>query len=731
MSNLDKEKLFALHGITQYFIDAWGQHADIREENLSALLAAMGYAVDDEAQLHQQVETLIAARWNNMLEPVYSSRVSEPVHFCLRIVKSDAQNWLDWHIDTEQGGQLHGAIDVSTFSCEQTERIDGQLMGVYAITLPIELPCGYHQLSIQAVDQEEVLAHCCYIVAPLQAYKPPNIANGLRVWGVTVQLYALRSQRNWGVGDFTDLAELVRQIAHGGGGFVGLNPLHALYPAWPEHASPYSPSSRRWLNIIYIDVEAINEFKQSLAAEQVADDAFQQRLDMLRRDDWVDYSAVMGLKLSMLQLVFRQFKQLPLTHSRCQQFLTFTQQEGELLHAQATFDALQISLKQSHGVDPHWNSWPIELQSYHSEGTQTWARQHDDEVEFFAWLQWIAAEQLAEVGQQALAAKMALGLYCDVAVGVSSGSQEAWRNRQIYNLNSHIGAPPDVLGPLGQDWGLPPPDPLQLKMQYYRPLKEVFQRNMASCGALRIDHVMGLLRLWWVPIGHSAQDGAYVQYPLDDLLAVLVLESHRQQCLVVGEDLGTVPLQIYEQLQRNGIHSYRVFFFSQAPDGGFISPHHYPEQAMAALTTHDMATLKGFWHCDDLILGEQLGLYPDATRLQQLFDNRLFCKQQILNSLHGHHAIPDWIGHDAAWVPMDRTLNYAMQLHMANGCSALLSLQLEDWLEMSQPVNVPGTSDEYPNWRRKLSMTLEDMFEQPHIQELMRQLSEARIGATP
>ena len=253
---------------------------------------------------------------------------------------------------------------------------------------------------------------------------------------------------------------------------------------------------------------------------------------------------------------------------------------------------------------------------------------------------------------------------------------------------------------------------------------------MHACGALRIDHVMALLRLWWVPAGESAQEGTYVYYPVDDLLAILALESHLNQCSIIGEDLGTVPDDIIGKLKENGIHSYKVFFFEQAEDGGFFSPEHYVEQAMATLTTHDMPTLIGYWHCKDLELGQELGLYSGDELIQSLYADRIKAKQAILDSLHGHQSVSDNVGRDANHVGMSQELNYGMQIHMAKGSSALLSLQLEDWLQMEKPVNVPGTSDEYPNWRRKLSVDLEDIFSINEVNHLTDALTKARQTAT-
>lgn len=321
---------------------------------------------------------------------------------------------------------------------------------------------------------------------------------------------------------------------------------------------------------------------------------------------------------------------------------------------------------------------------------------------------------------------MQVGLYRDLAVGVADSGSETWADTGELCQDVSIGAPPDILGPLGQNWGLPPLNPQELQARKFKPFIELLRANMTHCGALRIDHVLGLLRLWWVPKGENASEGAYIYYPVKEMLALLALESHRHQCSVIGEDLGTVPDEIVELLSEAGIHSYKVFFFEVAEDGGYFSPQHYAEQSMSALCTHDMPTLRGFWHCDDLKMGEELGLYPDEEQLNKLFDDRLRSKQEILNSVAWHGYLPEGVGRDASKVPMDKHLSEALQMHLAAGSSALLSIQLEDWLEMDKPVNIPGTVDEYPNWRRKLSSNLDDIFAKDNIHQLAERLTELR-----
>ncbi|MFQ2292577.1 4-alpha-glucanotransferase [Aeromonas enteropelogenes] len=723
------EQLAAAKGIASEYVDAWGQPAQVSEESKAAMLGAMGYRVDDEAALTEQLEQEHRQHWLRALDPVMVVRTGEPVTLEVRLPIEFVNDALTWQLQQEQGAVLSG----------QFIPIEGELVGVaefeemecqaYRVTLAMTPELGYHQLVLLEEGNDEPLATMRLIVAPKACYKQPPIANGRKVWGPSVQLYCLRSRHNWGIGDFSDLGQLVEKAAAWGAHFVGLNPIHALYPANPESASPYSPSSRRWLNVAYIDVETVPEFQgnERLKAE-VASPAFQQRLTELRAKENVDYTGVIETKIAMLRQVFDQAK---LSAERQAAFDSFVAAGGDSLQQQATFDALQAYFYAKGENAWGWPVWPEAFRDYHNPAVAAWASEHQQDVAFYLYLQFLADEQLALADARAKAAGMVMGIYRDLAVGVSEGSTEIWANQDLYCPKASVGAPPDILGPLGQNWGLPPMNPNQLFEAAYQPMVDLFRANMRSCGALRIDHVMALLRLWWVPPGESAAKGAYIYYPVNDLLGILALESHRNQCLLIGEDLGTVPEGIDVTLKENGVHSYKVFFFERSKeDGGFISPAHYAEQAMSALTTHDMPTLKGFWHCDDLALGRELGLYPDEDVLKTLYADRHQAKQRILDSLHAHKVISDNISRDVNWVGMNTELNHGLQIHMSRGSCALFSTQLEDWLEMDKPVNVPGTSYEYPNWRRKLSADLEDIFANEALKALAGQMSRARDEAS-
>lgn len=717
------KKVADMAGIADSYISAWGDEAYVEDDTILRLLASLGYDTSSDESLLTSAEK---KHKKGVLDPVLVIKSGEPVEVPLHLGVSARESEFSWRLETEQGKVLEGYLQSQII---RDERAEG---GDLVFQLPQDLEWGYHKLLISRKRRKTPYT-MTLIVTPQACFKQSALEQGEKIWGPSVQLYTLRTQYNWGIGDFGDLKQLVTEIASRGGDFIGLNPIHSLFPANPEGASPYSPSSRRWLNILYIDVSSVPEFSLSAEAQQLVGSAeFQKRLQQARDTHWVNYSEVSDLKMSVLPLLYTEFKarHLDKGSERARHFLDFVEAGGESLLHQAAFDALHAEL---HAQDSEMWGWPVFPEAYQKFDCPAVARfieENRDKVNLYMYLQWIADSQIKEAQALAEEKGMAVGLYRDLAVGVANSGSETWADEGNLIQDVSIGAPPDILGPLGQNWGLPPLNPQVLTETSYDAYIKLLRANMKHCGALRIDHVLGLLRLWWIPEGEGATKGAYMYYPVEDMLAILALESHRQQCSVIGEDLGTVPDEIVDILAKAGIHSYKVFFFETAEDGGFYSPAHYTEQSMSALCTHDMPTLRGFWHCDDLKTGKELGLYPDEEQLKELFDERLKCKQEILNSIAWHGLLPEGVGMDAKLVPMDHYLSEALQLHLAAGASSLLSVQLEDWLEMDQPVNIPGTVDEYPNWRRKLSVNLDQLFSREEVNHIANRLTELRKDAS-
>lgn len=558
----------------------------------------------------------------------------------------------------------------------------------------------------------------------------PEILGKQKCWGLSVQLYTLRSATNWGMGDFADLKQLIQLAAPLGCDVVGLNPLHALLPAEPAHISPYSPSSRLFINPLYIAIAEVDEFAASNPLQawlQQAD--VQAELMALRDADEVRYERVAKLKFHALQLLYQTFlaQHVGRGTTRAAAFEQFVKQGGEALQLHARFDALHAFFRHTQRLHA-WLDWPAEYHNPSSAAVAAFVATHAAEINFYVYLQWLADEQLANAQSFARAQGMRIGLYADLAVGANRSGSEVWANQSLYVAAAAIGAPPDPLALSGQDWGIPPIDPSALRGQHFNPFAALVRANMQHVGALRIDHVMSLFRLWWVPRGFSAIDGVYVHYPLNELLDVVRQASNDARCLIIGEDLGTVPDEMRDAMARNHLYHYNVLLFEKQ-GGSFKAPSEYPRHGVATATTHDLPPLKAWWLGADIDLRERLNLYPHADTANQLRRERDYDRRALLHALH---AADVWHWHADQPLPeFSLALSRAIHLFLGLSNAALVLVQMEDLIGMSEPVNVPGTHDEYPNWQRKLSESTHDVFKRITVRETLQALTKARAGLNP
>lgn len=575
-------------------------------------------------------------------------------------------------------------------------------------TLWIKLPqlaCGYYTLSAETGGK------CCLvrlIVAPESVYQPKLLANGGRMNGLTMHLYSLRSERNWGIGDFTDLLNLMKYAAEKKLDFVGINPLHALFISKPAFASPYSPSSREWLNPIYLDIEKVGAFTYNEQLKNwLAQPKIRQRIAALRVTETVTYTAVWACKRDALQMAFNAFEQdtCEAAENERAAFEAFVLEKGKALQGFGLFEALDQYYSRPGQVG--WQSWPSEFHQPDGEAVEKFARSYEREIRFYMWLQWLCAEQLREVNQAAAEYGVKLGIYGDLAVGVARGSADTWLNRQDYCMDLSVGAPPDPLGPTGQNWDLPPLNPLMLKHTGYEKFAHLLRENMRLYGVLRIDHVMALCRLWWVLNGKTADFGAYVHYDAEVMFAILALESRRNRCVIIGEDLGTVPDEARHLLNRYQVFSYKVMYFSKGWNG-FQLPKEYPEQAITVISTHDVAPLAGYWTGKDLDTMFKLGTLPDAAAFQTALDEREHDKADLLDKLKETGCL----GADVQMpTKADETLLAALHKYGALSRSKLYAVQLENLLGVIDNLNVPGVTEGYPNWAQKMPVSLEDFLQ--------------------
>jgi 4-alpha-glucanotransferase len=586
------------------------------------------------------------------------------------------------------------------------------------LVLEHRLPLGYHHFEVERVGAAMPL-----IIVPPRCWLPRMLEDNAKVWGVAAQLYLIHTDSNWGIGDFSDLKRLIELAAGWGAHLVGLNPLHAMFLDDPNQVSPYSPASRLFLNIFYIDITIVPEFAASPQMRAMTESRpFQAALEKARMATLLDYESVAKLKLDALRILFRTFQQLA-TPERRGDFETFVQDHDPALKQFCVFQALRMAQAVRDVTATDWRQWPKEFRAADSAAVQRFAADNSDEIEFLCWTLWIAELQLAEAAASAKRCGMAIGLYCDLAVGANAAGAESWGHPQTVVSRARAGAPPDLLNTSGQDWGLPPFDPRVLRETGYAAFIELVQANMRHAGALRIDHVVGLQHLYWVPEGRPPSAGAYVTYPFDDLTGILALESWRNQCLVVGEDLGTVPMGFRERAAALGIFSYKVVYFEQDTESGaFLPPEKYPSLALATVGSHDLATIDGWSEARDVELREANHLYSDPAEGQRQRLRRSEEKRRLLEALEKQRLDPG-DGSDSG------RLSRAVHTFLGRSGAAIAMVQMENLINDRMQVNLPGTTTQYPNWRQRLIMSLETIATDSQIESIIQSVSVGRREA--
>jgi 4-alpha-glucanotransferase len=707
MSRLDELRQVAgLIGIQSRHVDALGTWHEPGEDTLAALIAAFGLPADPKQAAEVLAEGEAGTPFALAPVQIVAQEASGPI-LDLRLPPDTGA--VDWHCCCEEGAQFSG-------------RSDGA-----RLHLPAPLPLGYHRLVLQA---GELTAEIELIIAPASCHLPKALQPGRHNWGLTTQLYGLRSGRDWGIGDFADLESLMRTAGGLGAATVGINPLHALFAAEPRHFSPYSPSSRICLNWLYIDVTAVPGFAEDSAILSLAP---QPAIAAARAAELVEYSAVAGLKRPVLESLFRKFRARQDDDPLRIAFRDFQLAGGAELADFAVFEALHEHFT-TQGMPFSWHSWPPAMRDPRSTEVAEFARAHAERVDFFQWLQWQADRQLGAAAKAGEAAGLSLGLYRDLAVGVDPHGADAWADQQLIAPGAAIGAPPDPLSRAGQNWGLAPINPLRLRQRAFAPLVAALRANMRHAGILRIDHVMGLQRLYCIPTGMPAGAGAYVSYPFDEILRLVALESRRQNCAIIGEDLGTVPDGFRERMRAANALSYRVFVFERRGDASFATPAEYPPLAAASAATHDLATLKGFWLGHDIAWRQRLGIYPDEAAAATEITERRRDRHLLLDALAAEGLMPrerfgEFLADDTpVYTP---ELGEVIHIFLARSRARLVLIQLEDVIGEGEQANLPGTSDSHPNWRRRLAVRLEEILEGGNMARFAVRLVEARGQAAP
>ncbi len=727
--------LGSLCGITSLYWDNFGRRHRTCQATYRALLSAMGVPWEDPSILDREIARRRLGSWGALLSPVQliapsPAQARVTVRLWSPGPEPPAAVDVSGEMVSESGERYHWETRLAPSGRLQSREVPGGFRFAMPVPLPADLELGYYDLTVKVRSGgREETGRTRLIAAPSQAYAPAWLEEGRRGWGFNLPLYALRSRGNWGMGDFADLREVIRWAGPLGAAFVGVNPLHAPGVQATADPSPYSPTSRIFLNDLYLSLEAAPELPACRKAQELlASPEFQAAKTRLAEAPLVLYPEVHRLKRQVLELLYETFCEVhgapgaPPGTARGQEFARFVALGGESLARFGQFGALTDHLKQG-----DWRRWPEPYLYPESPAVAEFAREHRRKVEFFQYGQWLAAGQLSQACQEATRQGLPFSLYEDLALGASPGGFDTWAHQELFARGPAIGAPPDAFNPQGQNWGLPPLIPERLRASGYQLFIDTLRANIQPEGMLRMDHVMGLFRLLWIPKGAAADRGAYVSYPARELLAILALESVRRRALIIGEDLGTVPPHIRRDLGRAGVFSYRVFYFERDGNGHFQAPEAYPPRAMATVTTHDLPTLAGFWQGHDLTLKRTLNLYPNDSLAEADAAAREQDRRVLLEDLK-HRGL---LGEGAASVPeagdpCPLELREAVLGYLAQSKAALMEVRLEEIFGVAEQQNLPGTRTENPNWRVKFPLTLEQMEESPEPARLAARLNKAR-----
>ncbi|WP_053979642.1 4-alpha-glucanotransferase [Marinagarivorans algicola] len=692
-------QLMYWRGIASDYFNYKGERVEISLNNRKALVRAMGIDPDDLAAVASAAYTLDVEPWTRWIQTFQVVEQHKECCFFVSVAPSELNQEFSYSIELENGTDIKGVFTPSA----QPEVGDYLFEGIrYSrrVIMCGALPLGYHRLTLLSAGHSLTgqLA-----VVPEQGFVPADIHKGKRVWGFIVQLYTLRTDRNWGIGDLTDLKYLLLKAADFGADIVGLNPLHVLRTPNEYHCSPYSPSDRRFIEPLYIDPEVIDEFAGlSVPSAQLV---------QLRADKSVNYAAVYDVKFAVFKSLYRQFKRLhlQLNTQRAERFLQYVEREGHALQDYCSYQVLTNS-----GTADLWTP------------NLALSTEQQDEADFYAYLQWQAQVQMASCQELAQELHLTIGLMRDLAVGADGGGSEVTTNQRLFCREAAVGAPPDPLAEKGQNWGLPPMDPAHLRQTDFEHFINLLRTNMANCGALRIDHAMSLMRLWWCPPGHTADYGAYVYYPFTELLGLLKLESVRSGCMIIGEDMGVVPDEFREAIISGNVFTNKLFYFEREHDGDFKLPEHYMPRALAMLTNHDVPTLASWWAGSDIELRANLNLLDDSVPLDQVKQERTNDKYRLLRWLERcgiHMALEPDV---QIQQPMTEDLMGEILACGAKVASQIFVIQLDDLELLDAPVNVPGTSTEYANWQRKLTVNLDTLFARESVIATLNKVANAR-----
>lgn len=688
--NTDLQKLAEKLGIAVEFSDAGLKHQDykVSEDIIKFFAKTMGYNADTAEAVAESLQKLNENRWQKTLNSVYVCNLHNIV------IDVVSQNLSDIVLQAV-------AADGKTINLQYDYLGNCEYHGdLYKESLRISTPLaiGYYDLTAKVNGQTY---HTTLAVCPDQCY---NNLHNQKLWGYALQLYSLKSRRNWGIGDFTDLKNFVGLCADCGANVIGLNPLNVLNHNYPEDASPYSSISREFLNPIYIDVEEVPEF------DPADKEPLTNLLNELRSSELIEYSKIYPLKVKMLEKCFARFKQSK-DQKRHREFADFCSAFGTSLDNLAIFQSIYD--EHVHHAFDGWKNWPTEYSAPSASGIKDFVLGHKDKIEFFKFMQFEAARQFSLAKSEVDKRGLTIGFYRDLAVGVGRDSAEYWSNPEFFMQDCGAGAPPDAFFPGGQRWNLGAFHPQNLSECAYKPFRNILRANMQNAGALRMDHVMSLMRLYVIP--DNLDSGTYIYYNFDDMLNIVALESWLNKCMVVGESIGNVPEGFVEKINAKGIYALSILWAERNDMGwgSFRSPEEYPTNAFTSVGTHDIAPLKMWWFGYDIELNYAMGMLKNDEERALSYHKRETDRAYLLKALDQAQVWPEDRPRSGDYIYGEKYpegIEEAIMRYMSRSASPVFLAQLEDMLHVEKMQNLPGTDhDKHPNWRRKIPVNLEDL----------------------
>lgn len=720
------ELLAREYQILPAYVDTEGRVRETRVETRMRLLRAFGVSTESEDALRRALEDRRLSLGSRLCDPVLVVSIDRPPEHFVFTWKLDHPTprcpphdfRLSLGIRGEAGAEKSFSFDSHEMRLLETVNIGDRIFGRFGVPFPRVQRIGYYDLDVRAASGTgELKKNVRLIVCPEKAYLPPALQGGGRAAGLWVSLYGLRSEANWGIGDFGDLKRLIRWAAREiKVSFLGVNPLHSLFNRTPFHTSPYLPASRLYRNFVYLEIPGMPDFKDSEKARTIAQaPETLAHLRQLRTTEQVDYEGVARIKMRVLKEAFQGFLERhwgngrPVTE-RARAFSRYILGEGKALDDYALFMALEGFWNDGKGSPGPWKEWPEAFQNPKSSAVMRFRLEHWKTILFHKYLQWQIEEQLREAEAVACEEGMSLGLYHDLAMGDDLSGAEVWANQGLFFTEAEVGAPPDAFSPGGQNWGFPPPQVERHRENGYALFIQELRKNFRPGGCIRIDHIMRLFHHFWILRGTSPKEGAYVGMRHEELLGILALESVRNKTLVIGEDLGTVQPYVREALDRSGIFSYRLLYFEKDAGGEFLNPSFFPDLALASITTHDLPTLCGYWKGSDIEERKALGIFDDEDAYLKALREREEDKKRFLDLMGSLGLLGEGASTEPGHYPeVSHTLQSAFIGLLALCRSKLIVLNQEDLFMDDRQQNLPGTTWERKNWCTKMRYRIEDL----------------------